>query len=42
MSELIKIKTVSTKYDISARTLRYYEEVGLCRMTFFKKNRGIS
>jgi len=25
MNELIKIKDVSTKYDITARTLRYYD-----------------
>ncbi len=29
MSELIKIRDVSAKYDISARALRYYEDVGL-------------
>lgn len=29
MSELIKIRDVSTQYDISARTLRYYEDMGL-------------
>ena len=29
MNELIKIRDVSTKYDISARTLRYYEDMGL-------------
>lgn len=29
MNELIKIREVSTKYDISARTLRYYEDMGL-------------
>ena len=29
MSELIKIRDVSSKYDISARALRYYEDVGL-------------
>ena len=29
MGELIKIKDVSTKYDITARTLRYYEDMGL-------------
>ncbi len=29
MSNLIKIRDVSTKYDISARTLRYYEDMGL-------------
>lgn len=29
MSRLIKIRDVSSQYDISARTLRYYEEMGL-------------
>lgn len=29
MNELIKIRDISTKYDISARTLRYYEDMGL-------------
>ncbi|MFT3950411.1 MAG: MerR family transcriptional regulator [Oscillospiraceae bacterium] len=29
MNELIKIRDVSAKYDISARTLRYYEDMGL-------------
>lgn len=29
MNELIKIKDMSSKYDISARTLRYYEDMGL-------------
>ena len=29
MSELIKIKDVSARYDITARTLRYYEDMGL-------------
>lgn len=29
MNELIKIRDMSTMYDISARTLRYYEEMGL-------------
>jgi len=29
MSDLIKIRDISIKYDISARTLRYYEDVGL-------------
>ena len=33
MNELIKIKDVSTKYDITARTLRYYEEIGLITST---------
>lgn len=29
MNELIKIKDMSSKYNISARTLRYYEDMGL-------------
>lgn len=29
MEELIKIREISSKYDISARTLRYYEDMGL-------------
>ena len=29
MNELIKIKEMTGKYDISARTLRYYEDMGL-------------
>ena len=29
MDNLIKIKDVSAKYDITARTLRYYEDMGL-------------
>lgn len=29
MKELVKIRDVSSKYDISARTLRYYEDMGL-------------
>lgn len=29
MSHLMKIHDVSNKYDISARTLRYYEQIGL-------------
>ena len=29
MNELIKIRDLSLKYDISARTLRYYEDMGL-------------
>ncbi len=29
MNELIKIREVSIKYEISARTLRYYEDMGL-------------
>ncbi|MFZ5353978.1 MAG: MerR family transcriptional regulator [Bacillota bacterium] len=33
MSSLIKIKDVSSKYDITARTLRYYEDMGLLSST---------
>ena len=33
MSGLIKIKEVSSKYDITARTLRYYEDMGLLSST---------
>ncbi len=33
MSNLIKIKDVSSKYDITARTLRYYEDMGLLTST---------
>ena len=29
MEEIIKIREVSLKYDVSARTLRYYEDIGL-------------
>ena len=29
MNELIKIKEMTEKYNISARTLRYYEDIGL-------------
>jgi len=29
MNDLIKIQEVSSKYDITARTLRYYEDMGL-------------
>ncbi len=29
MSGLIKIRDVSQKYDISARALKYYEDMGL-------------
>ena len=29
MNDYIKIKEVTAKYDISARTLRYYEDIGL-------------
>jgi DNA-binding transcriptional MerR regulator len=33
MNKLIKIKEVSSKYNITARTLRYYEEMGLLYST---------
>jgi len=33
MNELIKIRDVAVKYDISARTLRYYEDMGLITST---------
>ena len=33
MNELIKITDLSSKYDISARTLRYYEDMGLITST---------
>ena len=33
MNELIKIKDMSSKYGISARTLRYYEDMGLITST---------
>jgi len=33
MNELVKIRDVSTRYDISARTLRYYEDMGLLKST---------
>jgi len=33
MNELIKIRDISVKYDISARTLRYYEDMGLINST---------
>ena len=29
MGDLIKIRDISNKYDVSARTLRYYEDMGL-------------
>lgn len=31
MSELIKIRDMTNKYDLSARTLRYYEDMGLIK-----------
>ena len=33
MSELIKIKDMASRYDVSARTLRYYEDMGLIHST---------
>ncbi len=33
MNNLIKIKDVSSKYSITARTLRYYEDMGLIKST---------
>jgi len=33
MNELIKIRDVSVKYDVSARALRYYEDMGLINST---------
>ena len=33
MNNLIKIRDVSAKYDVSARTLRYYEDMGLINST---------
>ena len=33
MNELVKIRDVSSKYDISARALRYYEDMGLINST---------
>ena len=33
MSELIKIREMSVKYDISARALKYYEDMGLITST---------
>jgi DNA-binding transcriptional MerR regulator/predicted transcriptional regulator YdeE len=33
MNELIKIRDLSQKYDISTRTLRYYEDMGLINST---------
>ncbi|MBB2184360.1 MerR family transcriptional regulator [Lachnospiraceae bacterium MD1] len=33
MGELIKIRDISAKYDVSARTLRYYEDMGLITST---------
>ena len=33
MGELIKIRDLSSRYDISSRTLRYYEDMGLITST---------
>lgn len=33
MNELFKIRDISTRYEISARTLRYYEDMGLINST---------
>ena len=33
MNELIKIRDMTAKYDLSARTLRYYEDMGLIEST---------
>lgn len=33
MNQLIKIRDVASKYDITARTLRYYEDMGLITST---------
>lgn len=33
MNDLIKIRDVSMKYDVTARTLRYYEDMGLITST---------
>lgn len=33
MSELFKIRDVSARYNVTARTLRYYEEMGLLKST---------
>ena len=33
MGELIKIREVALKYDITARTLKYYEEMGMINST---------
>lgn len=33
MTELVKIREVSTKYNVSARALRYYEDMGLIKST---------
>lgn len=33
MSKLIKIHEVSVQYDITARALKYYEDMGLIQST---------
>lgn len=33
MTELVKIREISARYAISARTLRYYENMGLIKST---------
>jgi DNA-binding transcriptional MerR regulator len=33
MDELVKIKDIASEYNISARTLRYYEDMGLIKST---------
>jgi DNA-binding transcriptional MerR regulator len=33
IDNLIKIREVSLKYDISARALKYYEDMGLLKST---------
>ena len=33
MAELVKIREISSKYDISSRALRYYEDMGLISST---------
>ena len=33
MNDLVKIRDMTTKYDLSARTLRYYEDMGLIKST---------
>jgi DNA-binding transcriptional MerR regulator len=33
MNALIKIRDIASKYDVSARTLRYYEDMGLITST---------
>ena len=33
MNDLIKIRDLTVQYDLTARTLRYYEDMGLIRST---------